>query len=176
MVEKRNFLLLDEPTNHLDIMAREAVEESLQDFDGTLLVISHDRYFLDKVVDRVIEVRDRKLISYPGGFSDYWQARGEFRPKVVGRAAKRRTGRQESPSGSTSKRAPREVDRARAAIRKDLEDRITSAEQEKVLLEKRIAEAFTKHDRREGRRLERRLANLNTMIDRLYEKWTAEND
>ena len=66
IVQRANFLILDEPTNHLDILAREAVEEALEDFKGTLLIVSHDRYFLDKVVNRVVEVRDKGLVSYDG--------------------------------------------------------------------------------------------------------------
>ena len=72
MVSGANLLLLDEPTNHLDIASREQVEDALEDFDGTLIVISHDRYFLDKIAERVIEVRDMNLESHAGNFSDFW--------------------------------------------------------------------------------------------------------
>ena len=72
MVSGANLLLLDEPTNHLDIASREQVEDALEDFDGTLIVISHDRYFLDKIAERVIEVRDLNLESHAGNFSDFW--------------------------------------------------------------------------------------------------------
>ncbi|MCC6466339.1 MAG: ABC-F family ATP-binding cassette domain-containing protein [Planctomycetes bacterium] len=69
---KANLLMLDEPTNHLDIQACEQLEEMLEDFDGTLLVISHDRYFLDKLVNRVIELRDRALVPFVGSFAEWW--------------------------------------------------------------------------------------------------------
>lgn len=72
MVSGSNMLLLDEPTNHLDIASREQVEDALEDFDGTLIVISHDRYFLDKIAERVIEVRNMDLESHTGNFSDFW--------------------------------------------------------------------------------------------------------
>ncbi|MCY3871815.1 MAG: ABC-F family ATP-binding cassette domain-containing protein [Gemmatimonadetes bacterium] len=75
MVSGANMLLLDEPTNHLDIASREQVEDALEDFDGTLIVISHDRYFLDKIAERVIEVRDLNLESHVGNFSDFWAKR-----------------------------------------------------------------------------------------------------
>lgn len=71
MLRKDNLLLLDEPTNHLDIPSREALEDSLVDYDGTLLVISHDRYFLNKVVNEIQELKDSKLISYLGNYSYY---------------------------------------------------------------------------------------------------------
>lgn len=66
-----NFLLLDEPTNNLDIASAEVLEEALDDFEGTVLVISHDRYFLDQVVDRILVLEDAQLTGTPGGYSDY---------------------------------------------------------------------------------------------------------
>jgi len=66
-----NFLLLDEPTNNLDIASAEVLETALADFDGTVLVISHDRYFLDQVVDRLLVLENGNTTSFPGGYSDY---------------------------------------------------------------------------------------------------------
>jgi len=66
-----NFLLLDEPTNNLDIRSAEILEEALEAFEGSVLAISHDRYFLDRTVDRVIELRSGQLDEYVGGYSDY---------------------------------------------------------------------------------------------------------
>ena len=66
-----NFLLLDEPTNNLDIAAAEVLENALGDFVGTVLVISHDRYFLDRTVQRILELKNGRLTEYPGGYSDY---------------------------------------------------------------------------------------------------------
>jgi ATP-binding cassette subfamily F protein 3 len=68
-----NFLLLDEPTNNLDIASAEVLENALADFIGTVLVISHDRYFLDRVVSRIWLLEDGNLVEYPGGYSDYLQ-------------------------------------------------------------------------------------------------------
>jgi ATP-binding cassette, subfamily F, member 3 len=71
MLSDANFLLLDEPTNNLDIRSAELLEEAISEFEGTLLLISHDRYFLDRVVDRVVELDDGALTEYIGGYSDY---------------------------------------------------------------------------------------------------------
>ncbi len=71
VLERPNLLLLDEPTNNLDIPAIEVLEETLDEFVGTVLVISHDRYFLDKVVDNIVELRDGQLTSFIGGYTDY---------------------------------------------------------------------------------------------------------
>lgn len=66
-----NFLLLDEPTNNLDIASAEVLEQTLEDFVGTVLVISHDRYFLDRTVERLLAIEDGRLVEYLGGYSDY---------------------------------------------------------------------------------------------------------
>ena len=75
MLSDANFLLLDEPTNNLDIPSAEVLEQALADFEGTVLIISHDRYFLDRVVDRIVELDEGSLTEYIGGYSDYQAAK-----------------------------------------------------------------------------------------------------
>jgi ATP-binding cassette subfamily F protein 3 len=72
-----NFLLLDEPTNNLDIASAEVLENALEDFNGTVLVISHDRYFLDRAVKRILALEDGQLKEYIGGYSDYAEQVGK---------------------------------------------------------------------------------------------------
>jgi ATP-binding cassette, subfamily F, member 3 len=74
VLQQPNLLLLDEPTNNLDIAAIEVLEATLDAFEGTVLVISHDRYFLDKVVDRIMELRDGRVAEFSGGYTDYLAA------------------------------------------------------------------------------------------------------
>lgn len=74
MLSNANFLLLDEPTNNLDIPSAEVLEQALNDFEGTVLVISHDRYFLDRVVDRILVLDAGRLTSFAGNYSDYQAA------------------------------------------------------------------------------------------------------
>ena len=164
MSMKPNFLILDEPTNHLDIPSREAVEEALDGFEGTLLVVSHDRYFLDKVVDRVVEVRDRELVSYAGNFTDFWQERQKLMPRVAGRVAAR---------GRT--RAKARVERAahRETVA-SLERRIKEAEEGKLAAERLAADAFARRDLRAGRRATREHERLGRLIDDLYEQWLTK--
>jgi ATP-binding cassette subfamily F protein 3 len=71
MLSDANFLLLDEPTNNLDLPSCEVLEAALDEFEGTVLAISHDRYFLDRVVDRIVELEDGALAEYPGDYSYY---------------------------------------------------------------------------------------------------------
>jgi ATP-binding cassette subfamily F protein 3 len=80
MLEGANFLLLDEPTNHLDIDAVEMLEKAIEEFDGTAVFISHDRYFLDRLADRMVEVADGGVASYEGGWSRWNERRAAASP------------------------------------------------------------------------------------------------
>ncbi len=163
-LQQPNFLMLDEPTNHLDIPAREAVEDALAEFDGTILVVSHDRYFLDKVVDRVVEVRDRKLVSFSGGFTEYWAARGALLRRSTGRVSARRKGRE------------RERRRGASGSAEELERRIAESEREKVQIERRITQAFVRRDRRLARKLGHDLDRRQERLDILYDDWMATSE
>jgi ATP-binding cassette, subfamily F, member 3 len=77
VLSQPNLLLLDEPTNNLDIPSVEVLEEALDEFVGTVLIISHDRYFLDQTVDRVVEIRDGEVTAYLGGYTDYLEQTGQ---------------------------------------------------------------------------------------------------
>ena len=74
MIEGPNFMVMDEPTNHLDIQSREVVEEALDDFEGTLLVVSHDRYFLDREVTQIWEIDNGEIVRWEGNYSSYLEA------------------------------------------------------------------------------------------------------
>ena len=139
MVSGANMLLLDEPTNHLDIMSRERVEDSLEAFEGTLLVISHDRYFLDKIAERVIELREQKLHNHDGNFTDYWSAR---------KKALRSAGADGAVAG--------------------VENQIEESENEKLKLEQRLKQAFEKRDFKQGERISRQLKLVENRIEDLY--------
>jgi ATP-binding cassette subfamily F protein 3 len=77
MLTDANFLLLDEPTNNLDIASTEVLEDALEDFKGTVLTVSHDRYFLDKIVTKVVAIdHSGRVQIYPGNFSYYFEKRG----------------------------------------------------------------------------------------------------
>ena len=74
MLGGANFLVLDEPTNHLDLESVERLETAIEEFDGTVIFVSHDRYFLDRIADRIVEVRNGEVHAYEGGWS-YWRER-----------------------------------------------------------------------------------------------------
>jgi ATP-binding cassette subfamily F protein 3 len=83
MLSGANLLVLDEPTNHLDIESIETLEAAIEAFEGTAIFISHDRYFLDRMADRVVEVRDGATQSWLGGYSDWLSRRSEVAPALA---------------------------------------------------------------------------------------------
>ena len=161
---KANFLVLDEPTNHLDIPTREAVEEALADFEGTVLVVSHDRYFLEKVADRVIFIANKHLSEYEGGFAEYWRDIGS-----------------QSGSGSLKTGTAKLTNRGKAVNRttslggSDLdiatETRIEAMEKQKEALEKRISECFARRDFKVAKGLANELAKHNSRLAELWNNW-----
>ena len=161
MAAKPNLLILDEPTNHMDIPSQEAVEEALEDFQGTLLIVSHDRYFLDKLAERVVEIRDRKLVSHPGGFSEFWRARRPTDAGVVGRVSRRR----QTPERGRVQRARDRQQRA------ELERHIQEAESRKLDLENEMIQAFANRQIRQGRRAQRQLERLTAELSDMYDRW-----
>jgi ATP-binding cassette subfamily F protein 3 len=182
-----NFLILDEPTNHLDIEGREALEEGLADFPGTILVVSHDRWFLEKIADRVVLVEDGKLVPYEGGFSEYWRDAGRAaassrrlgaaKPALEDRGAdiaKHRatqaSGARAGAVGPGAHAGARGGSRGGAAA---LEARIGEAEARKAGLESEAAKAIAQGDYRAGSRLAAEADAAKRLIDKLYEEWAA---
>ena len=102
MLEPRNLLFLDEPTNHLDIPAAEILEEALTGFEGTVILVSHDRRFLENVTTRVVSVRDGMAEAYPGGFRDY-ERFGTGKPAAAEKAAPPPKPPRPRPAGRTAR-------------------------------------------------------------------------
>ncbi|MDJ0520803.1 MAG: ABC-F family ATP-binding cassette domain-containing protein [Planctomycetota bacterium] len=174
--EKVNFLMLDEPTNHLDIQACEQLEEMLQDFEGTLFVISHDRYFLDKLVDRVVEVKDRQLVDHPMRFAPWWRQKvdsGEFgRHTALRDRHTEAEGKQDARKAFEDRRTrQRELNRLRNRYR-DLEARITELEDRIRDMEQRLEGAYAPgHDPAQAEALLGDLQSGRTELQKLYEDW-----
>ncbi|MDX2177067.1 MAG: ABC-F family ATP-binding cassette domain-containing protein [Candidatus Sumerlaeia bacterium] len=145
---KANLLLMDEPTNHLDLGSRLTLEEALRQYDGSVLLVSHDRYFLDAVTTRVVEIEGSKLTSYPGTYSEYVD-----RKKAMAEAA----------SGAPP--APAKALRKSAAPK--------PAEPEQPKLEKRDRDAAIKRASREHRLAEKRIAELE---DKMYDVEASINE
>jgi ATP-binding cassette subfamily F protein 3 len=175
---KVNFLMLDEPTNHLDIQACEQLEEMLEEFDGTLLIISHDRYFLDKLVTRVVEVRDRKLEAFDGKFAQWWETRHkeavERKRGALQLHSQKNAAEQGRSSGAIEreerKARQREMHRMRTQLRA-LEEKISKLEARQAELSKQLEAAFTGGGAPEALVLSRDFEDLCAEIKGLYAQW-----
>jgi len=167
-----NFLILDEPTNHLDIETCEAVEAALDDYRGTLLVVSHDRYFLDTLVARVLEVREQTIVSYPGSYSEFWYERAERAAAPPERSDK--------PARAAAPRPRPVVPAARkkmsAKEHAALEQQIHQLEQERGATERAAADAYAAGEHQRGQSLVTRVTAVSAEIDALYERWLATQE
>jgi ATP-binding cassette subfamily F protein 3 len=85
LLSPSNLLLLDEPTNHLDISAKEVLEEAIQNYEGTVVMVSHDRYFVSQTVNTILALEDGKLVVYPGDYRSYMEQNEKTAEKVEGR-------------------------------------------------------------------------------------------
>ena len=106
MDEQTSFLILDEPTNHLDIAAREWIEEAVEAFDGTLLFVSHDRYFINRFATRIWELADGTITDYPMGFAQYQSVKAQERRESAP-AVREKKGDTRPPRGGRSQQAAR---------------------------------------------------------------------
>jgi ATP-binding cassette subfamily F protein 3 len=149
-----NFLIMDEPTNHLDKTAREALERALGHYNGTLLLISHDRYFLDKIVTRVVEIRRGSFLEYDGNYSYYLQKRDTTRiPQSLPRPDTASSTVSEPAPGAAAPGAPPGAKRSKEQKRWEAQAR-QSISQERSQLNREIAELEEKIDRFEKRKVE----------------------
>jgi ATP-binding cassette subfamily F protein 3 len=144
LVSPANMLLLDEPTNHLDLRAKDVLLDAIRNFTGTVLFVSHDRYFIDGLATRVFEVEDKRVHIYPGNYEDYlWRKQGGPE-KVIASI------RQE-PQPVAVVEAPKVAEPPQTAVKRlnpiklrQLEDKLRFAEEEIPRLEKAIAAAEEK--------------------------------
>ena len=172
MLKRDNLLLLDEPTNHLDMDSREVLEGALEDFDGTILTVSHDRYFINRVADRIIEMRPDGVKEYLGNYDDYLEKKRREEAGLEDAAASGMTKTQLDKQ----RRRERLLREGKKALEKQLEAaeaRIADAEKEIQDLEARMADPELYQRPDEARETARRHAELQAGMDALYEEWEA---
>lgn len=149
LVQRADILILDEPGNHLDIPSREAIEDALSDFAGTILTVSHDRYFLDRIANRVIEISNGILTSWDGNFSEFWFA--QQHSENVQQPVKKVS---EPVSKSSSQ---------------SVEERIYALEAEQKDTERNMSTLFNSGELMKARTLGQKLERITHEIERLYE-------
>ena len=177
VLDGANLLILDEPTNHLDIAAREAVEAALEAFDGTVLVVSHDRYFINEVASRIWEIDNQQVNDYKGNYSFYV----EEKAKRAALEATADTGSKSNNKVVTKESRPvktKPEEKQRRYSEQELEKLLAKVElnireQEAMLklLEKQLADPANHEDLENSARLAEEYEKMKKEIDKLMLKW-----
>ncbi len=170
MLKQDNFLLLDEPTNHLDMDSREVLEAALEEFEGTILTVSHDRYFINKVATRVIEMLPDGVKEYIGNYDDYLEKKrleeaGELEASASGmtRTQMEKEKRKQRLLKESAKALKQKLAKAESDIA-DTEDRIAQLEESMG-----DPEIYSKPE--EAARVAREHREAQALLDELYEIW-----
>ena len=167
MLRKDNLLLLDEPTNHLDMDSREVLEDALSGFGGTIITVSHDRYFINRVADRVIEMQPDGVTEYIGNYDDYLEKKNRpVEPEVA--AGKTKTEiEKEKRRDKMNKQALRQL-KVRA---QEAEKAVGAKEEEIAEFEAKMADPDLYADSKRAAEVQRAYQKAQEDLARLYEEW-----
>ena len=170
VLANNNFLLLDEPTNHLDMPSREELERTLLEFPGTILMISHDRYFLNKLANRVIAMESGGITEYLGNYDDYVNKKRELQA-----LAEQKDKESVSKTISREERRRQRMERERAREERErlenLEGQIHQMEEEIKELESLMADPALYDDVDRMLDVQQRYAQVKEELEELYSKW-----
>lgn len=171
MLSNANFLILDEPTNHLDIMSKEILESALNKYTGTVLYVSHDRYFINKTAGRIMELSASRITNYIGNYDYYLEKRDILAPVEI-RAAK-----EEKNTAVKEEWKARKEEQARIRKRQNdllrVEKRIEELEAENAALDGQLAleEVYSNLDKL--MEVNNRKSEITKELEKLYEDWEA---
>ena len=173
MLSKSNLLLLDEPTNHLDIMSREALEDAILTYDGTLIVISHDRYFLNKVINRILELNEDGIKEYLGNYNYYQEKKiNPNRFDVLEEIANGKT-KTQIKEEKKKKREQEKEEKAKKLKLKDIENTISNSEEKLLELQEKLCLEEVYSNPQESEKVSKEIKLLEEKISDLYEEWES---
>ena len=173
MLSNANFLILDEPTNHLDIMSKEILEDALNGYEGTVLYVSHDRYFINKTAHRILDLTARQFVNYIGNY-DYYL---EKKDVVMAAVARPEEVQQDKPSESEvkqdwkSQKEEQAKQRKRENDLKKCEDRITALEEQQNAIEEEISHPEVATNSVKLQELTSRQEEISRQLEELYAQW-----
>ena len=175
MLSEANFLILDEPTNHLDIASKEILENALNDYTGTVLYVSHDRYFINQTASRILELTGNTFINYIGNYDYYLEKKEELNKVYLGNTQVVET---TSSAPSTSKLSWQEQKEEQARQRKrqnDLkktEERIAKLEERNMEIDELLAQEEIYTNSVKCQELAKEKSSNEEELELLYDKWT----
>ena len=177
MMSGANTLILDEPTNHLDIESKEVFEEALLEFPGTCIIVSHDRYFLNRVPTRIMELTDSGLVNYLGKYDYYVEKKQQMiqsgKQYLEEMAGRNRSGEEELSSAEKRKlQKAREAEERRLNRRKEaLEEAISGLEEEISQIQEEMARPAVMTDHVKLAKLSEKLEERQAELDKNYDEW-----
>lgn len=175
MMQKSNLLIMDEPTNHLDLDSKEVLESALADYPGTILFVSHDRYFMNKVSTQVLEMADKQIISYLGNY-DYFIEKKQEKQEIAALEAsaaetKQTTVTQESKSSYHQDKAIKREIRKRERRISELEEKIAELETEIESNETLLTNPDIFQDYQKAQEITEKNEELQTTLLEVMEEW-----
>ena len=172
MLEGANFLLLDEPTNHLDTSFREQLEKTLTEYTGTMLIVSHDRYFINKLADRILVLTQNGVTEYLGNYDYYLEKSHETFDKPVFRTSGQASPQKEKKQNDYFRRKEERSQLAKAKTRlKRCEESIEATEREIEQMQELLASDEAQADYEKLMSCTEALNSLNVRLEQLMEEW-----
>ena len=182
MLSNANFLILDEPTNHLDITSKEILEQALNDYEGTVLYVSHDRYFVNQTATRILDLYNKQFYSFAGNYDYYLEKKdvveqpsGEVQPNGQATTAGANTDAAESASDSKlswqQQKEEQALKRKKENQLRKCEDEIAALEDEIAQLNEQMADPAIATDVAKLQELSKKQTALQETLEQRYEEW-----
>lgn len=169
MLSKSNFLLMDEPTNHLDLDSKEVLEDAIMNYDGTVLVISHDRYFLNKISNKILEMKKTGIGEYLGDYDYYLEKKSiESQPEVEPSETANKT---QAKAQKKKDRETEKLEKKEKKKLKDLEAQIAALEEHISILESKLCEPEVYSDHELSLGINKELQEQKSLLEQQYEDW-----
>lgn len=171
MLSHANFLILDEPTNHLDIQSKEILESAMNAYTGTILYVSHDRYFINKTATRILEISDHGLTSYPGDYQDYIAQKEKEKASLTSSTASSVSVDTESKLDWKQQKEEQAKQRKKENRLKKVEEQITELETKQEELSEAMSLPENASDPAKLMELSNEQASIASSLEELYEEW-----
>ena len=173
MLQRNNFLLLDEPTNHLDIDSKEMLELSLEDYEGTLFFISHDRYFIDKIATRILEVTPHGVVSYLGNYSDYIEKKRLINEQMASQQNEMANSSTNSITDYQKQKEQRRLEQQRKRQLEDIENKINAYEEELAYKKAELFQEEVYLDSQKSALVQSRIEELEELLLEAMDTWES---
>jgi ATP-binding cassette subfamily F protein 3 len=166
-----NLMILDEPTNHLDLQSRQFLEEVLREFEGTLLFVSHDRYFIDSLATKVWAIEDGVMIPYLGNYTEYHTRKRPMTLDIPSAPVEKKVTEEAKPATRTGKAQAKKAGKVKVRTVEDVERDVEKAEALVKTLEEGLSQAALNADAAQLTQLSEEYEQAKARVDELLEEW-----